>query len=391
MKTLVDVSHIIGWSGNLTGIERAEFNIIKYYYESTDAEFICWNEKYAQFQILGREVIRDNIVNRTSEAEQKQSSISKQKHILRKIEGKLRRAKTINSNIPKSPVIILAGLWDNDGFIKGVEELAHDRPIAHIVYDMIPLTQRGYVVDYLPQVFENYMYRILPLCKIIMAISESTARDTKQILEAKGLNVPQISTFRLGDEISRATNAVKPAGIEGDFILSVGTVEARKNHMLLYYSYKQLISHKQDIPKLIIVGKRGWLSSDFQYTIEHDDEVKGKIVILDKITDSELRWFYENCLFTVFPSFYEGWGLPVAESLNYGKVTLSSETSSMTEVGGNFADYFSPYSTDQLSDLIKRYMNKNIRSVREDYIKLNYKPTKWADSTEVFANKIESI
>jgi glycosyltransferase involved in cell wall biosynthesis len=206
-----------------------------------------------------------------------------------------------------------------------------------------------------------------------------------------GLRVPKIEVFTLGDDITRAPKAVKPAGVPDVYILSVGTIEGRKNHQLLYYALKGLIKEHSSTPPIVIAGRRGWLSADFQYMAENDPDIQEKIIIMEKITDSELRWLYENCLFTIFPSFYEGWGLPIAESLGYGKVTLASDTSSMLEVGDKFADYFSPFSPDQLSDLLLKYQDLAVRQKREESIKKGYKTRTWDDCAKSFAELVEEL
>jgi hypothetical protein len=256
---------------------------------------------------------------------------------------------------------------------------------------MIPLVVKGYVVDFMPPIFENYFYNVLPVCKGVMAISRSSANDTINILKKRNLVVPKIYSFTLGDDIVRAKKDIKPSGINGDFMLSVGTVEARKNHLLLYYAYKSLLQQGVDLPLLVIVGRKGWLTKDLCYILEHDEDVRGKIVVKETITDAELSWLYKNCLFTVFPSFYEGWGLPIAESLSYGKVTLSSNTSSLTEAGLDMADYFSPFSTDELKLLISTYLDKTNRSSREKSISVSYKPKNWKDAATEFADKVDTI
>jgi hypothetical protein len=387
MKIYFDISHIVGWKGNLTGIERVEYHLIKHYYENTDAEFIYWTA--VGFVLAHRKYVEKNIVLRTSEGELDTASEFKKRGILKRLHAKVLPGDPNNLKLEdNSTVIIPAGLWDNLPYIEGVLKLAVGHKIVHVVYDMIPILQRGFVVDYLPAVFENYMYKILPECNLIMSISSSTAKDTKQVLQDRQLRVPPIKVFRLGDDISRAKQAQKPKAIDSDFILSVGTIEARKNYQLLYYTYKSLAHSKISLPKIVIVGKRGWLTADLQYMIEHDQDTKAAIKILDNTTDSELRWLYENCLFTVFPSFYEGWGLPVAESLLYGKVSLSSSTSSMPEVGAACADYFSPYSITELAKLITTYQNEDIRIKREKYIVSNFKLVLWDDASVQFAEKV---
>ena len=387
----IDVSHIIGWTGNLTGIERVEFNLINHYFNHTKASFIRWEAEQAEFVNIDRAVIRSEILNRTSEAEQ--SGSVPVRSIGQRIMNKLKRRllPSANATISGQTVVVLAGLWDSQSYIDGLIKLSHHNKLVHVVYDMIPLVTKGFVVDFMPPIFENYFYSVLPVCTGVMAISKSSAKDTVKILKQRNVALPKVDSFTLGEDIVRAKKDVKPSGVAGDFILSVGTVEARKNHMLLYYAYKGLMQQGVELPKLVIAGRKGWLTEDMCYMLEHDEDVKGMILIKETITDSELSWLYKNCLFTVFPSFYEGWGLPVAESLSYGKVTLSSNTSSLTEAGVGMADYFSPFSTDELTVLIHKYLDAPKRAAREKLITMSYKSNNWQTTAKDFADKVDVI
>lgn len=388
----VDVSHIMGWNGNLTGIERVEFNLINYYFSNTKASFIRWDTDQSDFICVDRSVIQSEILDRTSEAEQSSSVTSRS--IRQRIRSKLStRVRPVPgaSSIQGQTVVVLAGLWDSQGYIDGLIKLSSNNKLVHIVYDMIPLVTKGYVVDFMPPIFEKYFYNVLPVCTGVMAISKSSAEDTIKILKERNAVIPKVDSFTLGDDIVRAKNGIKPAGVAGDFILSVGTIEARKNHTLLYYAYKSLLQQGVEIPSLVIAGRKGWLTEDLCYMLEHDEDVKGKILVRETITDSELSWLYKNCMFTVFPSFYEGWGLPVAESLSYGKVTLSSNTSSLTEAGVDMADYFSPFSTDELTALISNYLDKSKRVAREKHITKSYKTNNWQTTAKDFVDKVDVI
>lgn len=383
----IDISHIISWQGNLTGIERVEYHLIKYYYNNTDCGFTYWDPAKSVFVVATRVFVKKNIIDRASETEHRAQN---QTSLITRIRTKIVNFKTkpVELRSKSATFVILAGLWDKPGYIAALKKLAKRNRLVHVVHDMIPLVHPEYMVDYLPKVFGDYMYQILPACSQVMAISKNTATDIAKVLKSQKLKVPKITIFREGDNTSRAQASTKPEGVKGDFILAVSTIEARKNHQLLLDARRWLFKHNQPCPQIIVVGKRGWLSEDFQKAVDAADQ--NKITILDKITDSELTWLYQNCLFTAFPSFYEGWGLPVTESLRYGKVTLSSNTSSMPEAGGKFADYFSPTSAQELAKLIIKYLDSKTRAAREKYIKASYKPLSWDESARQFAATIDS-
>ena len=394
----IDVSHIVGWKGVLTGIERVEYNLIVHYYYETKAIFISWSADKSSFIEFPRTKVKEIIIDRAFEIDNINKPDITTTKLLHRFIKKINHGLSKDSNNSKNreiikggDIIILAGLWDNIDYIQSLVSLSSENKLIHVVYDMIPIVQKAYVVAFLPGVFENYMLNILPRCTGIMAISKSTADDTRKILIDRKLHVPKINTFRLGDDMNDKSNHKQIKNIKSDFILCVGTIEARKNHYILYMLQKKLLDDSKDPAVIVFAGKRGWLTSDLQYMIEHDNTLQDRIKILEDTSDSELNWLYANCLFTITPSFYEGWGLPVVESLANGKVTISSNTSSMPEAGDEFADYFSPYSVLELSKLVTKYMNKDIRTAREKFIKNNYKPYSWTESSKSFANKVMQL
>ncbi len=390
-KFWIDVSHILIWNGRLTGIERVEYHLVKYYFDNTNAGFIEWDKNTENFTEIDRRFIKNRIIDRTSEQELKNQKpagtgvVDKIKNRLLKPPNKSKEWQA------EGTIIILAGLWDNKAYIEKLVKLAGTNKLVHVIYDMIPIVKPEFVVDFLPPVFMDYMLQVLPKCHAMLAISEATKKDAVKLLKSEGLAVPKAESFRLGDDLSRAQKALPPLNIEGDFILSAGTIEARKNHQLLYDVYKKAAKQGANLPNLIVAGKRGWLTEDLQDLIANDPDVKNKIRIVDDATDEQMRWLYENCLFSIFPSLYEGWGLPVAESLGYGKITLASNTSSIPEVGGACTDYFSPLSTDELMKLIQKYLDPKNRADREEYIHNNFKLTDWETAAKNFALLAEAI
>ena len=188
----------------------------------------------------------------------------------------------------------------------------------------------------------------------ILAISEHTKQDIASWLTASGLPVPKIDVFRLGDDFTLEAPR-QPTDVSfldaynrnTHFLLCVGTIEVRKNHALLYYTYK--LAHEQhiELPPVVIVGRRSWLSDDLYEVMTHDPQTKAQFVFLHDASDEELAWLYRHCQFSVYPSFYEGWGLPIGESLANGVPCVASRSSSMPEVAGELIPYFSPASADE--------------------------------------------
>jgi glycosyltransferase involved in cell wall biosynthesis len=94
------------------------------------------------------------------------------------------------------------------------------------------------------------------------------------------------------------------------------------------------------------------ISSDFVRHMKRTNWLEGLVHLVERPSDAELSYLYQNCLFSVYPSLYEGWGLPIGEALWHGRAVAASGTSSMPEVGGDLALYFDPRSLSEMISVI---------------------------------------
>ncbi len=92
--------------------------------------------------------------------------------------------------------------------------------------------------------------------------------------------------------------------------------------------------------RVVCVGNTGWMNDDFHQRLARDKILRERVTVLNNVPDHVLILLYRRCLFTLFPSLYEGWGLPISEAIANGKVPLVSNVSSHPEAGGDLAVYF---------------------------------------------------
>src|SRR5690606_34922573 len=126
------------------------------------------------------------------------------------------------------------------------------------------------------------------------------------------------------------------------------TVEIRKNHMLYYYTYKLAKQRAIKLRKLLISGRLGWTTEAIGELTSKDPEIKDDDLFLNAVSDEELSWLFDNALFSVYVSFYEGWGVPVAESLARGTPCITANVGSMLEIAEGITYHVSPASPDEL-------------------------------------------
>lgn len=389
MKRLyVDITELVTWQGKLTGVPRVMSELSKRLAREKNSIFVKWisgsyeeviNPIYQEETLNNNGTISDNIPAK-SLIKKMVSRIP----VANKVAGSIKKQKALNSKSiiinPEDTLLVLADWHGSDtAFVEYLTEaVSRGVRLVQVVYDMLPLVTPQYS-GHSTGMLENYSKKIYPLCQEILAISENTKNDISGWLRSNNLKTPSISVFRLGDDFT-ATNPKKvDAAREKDFILCVGTIEARKNHALLYYTYKLAKGRGRELPQIVVVGRVGWLANDIYQIIKSDPDVRDKFIFLHSVDDDELAWLYKNCLFSIYPSFYEGWGLPVAESLARGVPCIASNTSSIPEIAGKLINYFSPASSEECLSEIERMLDK------KEYLKAlsntkKYKAASWDDS-----------
>jgi hypothetical protein len=144
--------------------------------------------------------------------------------------------------------------------------------------------------------------------------------------------------FEDASEISQDVQAL----LHTKYALFVGTIEPRKNHLMVLSAWRRLLAElgTGKVPTLVFAGKMGWHSEQVTDFIRKTDYLDGKLKVLNDASDADLQALYQNAAFTVYNSHYEGWGLPVTESLSYGKVPVIARNSALTESGGKHAIFF---------------------------------------------------
>ncbi len=161
------------------------------------------------------------------------------------------------------------------------------------------------------------------------------------------------------------------------FWLAVGTLEPRKNVRRLLKAYAAFISRHQEGFPLVLAGGKGWLEDDleeFITTLGIGEHVR----ILGYVSDEELSWLYKNCFAFIYPSLFEGFGLPVLEALSLGAVVVTSNTTSLPEVAGDAACYVDPLrEEDIVAAMVKLRRDDEYRMKLKDLAESQSRKFSW--------------
>jgi glycosyltransferase involved in cell wall biosynthesis len=293
---------------------------------------------------------------------------------------------------PGDTLLALGSPW----FIAHYGELvqaaqAEGARFALLVYDIIPLRRPEWCDRHLVKVFTEWFAAVLPHADKLFAISRYSADDLEfyakqQKIELKSRVKPIPIAAGFG-QTPEANPAERPIDLPepGTYALIVSTIEARKNHMLLFRLWRRLVEDlpADRVPTLVFAGRVGWLVDDFMKQLDNANWLDGKIVLVDNPTDEALAHLYRGCRFTLFPSFYEGWGLPVTESLAFGKPALISDRTSLPEAGGKLARYFDPDNLHEAYAALRAVVDDDAAlAAWEAEVVRDFKPVAWSETAD---------
>lgn len=299
----------------------------------------------------------------------------------------------------KGDVLLSMGLDWNSNYYRQFYYMRKNGNVRVVTccYDLIPVLYPQYCVSDVASSFASYFLDIADGSDLILCISEQSRVDLIRMLQTAGGATPPTHVFPLGDNVPislsiEPSDTVKEV-LSTPFILYVSTVERRKNHEVLYRAYHLLCAagKRPDLPRLVFVGMAGWGVTELLKDIELDPTTKGLIVHLSNVTDEELADLYNAAEFCVFPSLYEGWGLPVGEALSLGKAVICSNRGSLPEVAMESARYIDPWNPNEWAEEIHRMAtDEEWRSQWEKKARELYRARTWKDAAVSISEAIQS-
>jgi glycosyltransferase involved in cell wall biosynthesis len=219
------------------------------------------------------------------------------------------------------------------------------RPI-YFLHDLIPLTHPEYCRPGEPEKHLRRMTALLDHAAGIIGNSKDTLNAFADFAVGKGNSrTPPTLVAPLGAELAGTSevNAAQQASGERPYFLMLGTIEGRKNHLLMLNVWAEMARRLGPAcPKLVVIGKRGWECEQAVDLLERCDAIRGHVVELPRCDDAELAAYMSDARALVFPSFVEGYGLPLVEALFCGTPVIASDLAVFRELAGQIPDYLSP-------------------------------------------------
>lgn len=296
-----------------------------------------------------------------------------------------------------SPFMLV--LKQPDVYLSFIPALPLYCPVAgiFIVYDISPIIIPDAFFAKTRLKFKMDIRHAAKYAKSIITISQSTKDDMIKFLN---VNQSRVSVIYPGydnklfvpiEDRSLMDKVRLKYGIDCNYILNVGTLEPRKNTRRLIQAYLRLKRAGSISHKLVITGSKGWLYDDTFHLIEAA-KAYDEIIFTGYVESDDLPALYSGADAFIYPSLYEGFGLPPLEAMACGTPVITSNTSSLPEVVGDAGLLVDPYSEEEIAGAIYKVVSDNI--LREAMVQKGLKRAKlfsWEKSASELLNAIESV
>lgn len=264
---------------------------------------------------------------------------------------------------------------------------------ATIIADVMPLQHPEWFDPRVIDRFVDFVESHLAYSERFVCISRCAERDLRELAGRIGVRREiRTSLTTMGAdyrELGRGS-PVLPVGLGGRYLLTVGTLEPRKNQAFLLDAFDRLSIPYPDLG-LVIVGKQGWMTGDLVARVLRHPQAGGRLRWMSRTDDATLEVLYRNAFLAVTPSLYEGFGTPVIEGLARGVPTLSSDRGALPEAGGRWAEYFDPEDLDALVGLIERHLSDPDHHKASLDALAAYRPPTWDDGAKVIHDSLAEL
>ncbi|MCR4648248.1 MAG: glycosyltransferase family 4 protein [Lachnospiraceae bacterium] len=273
--------------------------------------------------------------------------------------------------------------------------------IAVYIYDILPIILPQYTHDNTRFNFMNYIGAYLQYADVLIVSAKSTLDEIYKLSDRLGLpHIPGFVSW-LGSDFNKSNDQEKKELTENDlpedvkkavsrkYILNVGTIEPRKNHDYLIDAFEEKLFDEG--LNLVFVGRIGWNVDKLKERIDNHPKLNENLFHLEGLNDEALNYLYSHAYMVAFPTFNEGFGLPIVESLQRGTPVMASDVPVLREVGGEYCDYFDPNDCRDFIDKLNAYLNDEDKYNRKKESIKDYTPFTWKETSERIIEALDSL
>ena len=227
------------------------------------------------------------------------------------------------------------------------------RPVFFL-HDIIPLTHPEYCR---PGEAEKHHRRLATMASVgrgLIVNSAATCAALEEYAGKAGWTLPPCVIAPLASASMPPPSTARP--LAAPYFVVLGTIESRKNHLLLLNLWRQLAEETGTaVPRLVVIGRRGWESEQVVDMLERCEALREYVVEESRCTDAHLSTWLHHAQALLFPSFAEGFGMPLVEALSMGLPVIASDLQVFHEIAGDIPEYLDPLDGLGWKQLIRAY------------------------------------
>lgn len=230
----------------------------------------------------------------------------------------------------------------------GMEQVRYHRAMRRrnirsvfMIHDLIPLTHAEYCRPGIDAAHRRRIHTALRHADGLIANSQDTLKSLSAEARRAELSLPPSVVACLAPGITETSSAPRP--IERPYFVMLGTIEPRKNHWFMLHIWRRLAEQLgEQAPKLVVIGRRGWECENVVDMLERCAALKDTVIEQADCSDEQLRAWLQHARALLFPSFVEGYGMPLVEALTLGVPVIASNLDVFREIAGDIPDYLDP-------------------------------------------------
>ena len=260
-----------------------------------------------------------------------------------------------------------------------------------VVHDLIPMTHPEFGRPGERDKHLARMERVFELGRAVVTNSQATLDALSAFAAQSGKRLPPSTAALLGP--GKRANASHGRMKSDPYFVMLGTIEPRKNHWLLLQVWRRLVERLGDrAPRLVLIGQRGWECENVVDMLERCEALRGVVTELSACSDSELSNYLHHARALLFPSFAEGYGMPVLEALAQGVPVIASALPVFREFAGKIPEYIDPLDGQRWLETIMAYTGPHSALRKAQLHRLaGFEPPTWKNHFARVDRLLESL
>ena len=267
----------------------------------------------------------------------------------------------------------------------------HDFRPLFFLHDLIPVSHPEYCRAGEADRHHRRLEAMLSVGKGLIVNSAATRDELMAYAANRNVNVPPCVVAPLAPATLPAPFHGRP--LEKPYFVVLGTIEPRKNHSLLLHLWRQLVENFGDsAPQLVVIGQRGWECEQVVDLLDRCAALQGHVTELPRCGDRELATWLTHAQALLFPSFIEGFGMPLVEALMLGVPVIASDLAVFREIAGDIPHYLDPLDGPGWGRAVLEFVKPDSSERKSQITRMeNYTPPSWEQHFAIVEELLRKI